>query len=65
MTKVNVTNHNLKVLQFLLDAGLISENYLSVTAHICLCQAKTNLEKEMGTYLSQSAFDDAICAEVV
>ena len=65
MTKVSVTNHNLKVLQFLLNEGMLSENYLSVATDICLHQARANLEKKLDTHFSQSAFDDAICAEVV
>jgi len=64
MTKVNVTNHNLKVLQFLFNEGMLSESYLSTITDICLCQAKANLEKEMNTKISQSAFDKRICAEV-
>jgi hypothetical protein len=65
MTKVKVTNHNLKILQFLLDEGMISEGFLSVTADLCLRQAKANLEKELNTRFDQSAFDEKIRAEVV
>lgn len=65
MTKVKVTNNNLKILQFLLDEGVLSENYLSVTTDICLRQARVNLEKEMNTKINQSAFDARIRAEVI
>ena len=64
MSKINVTNHNLKVLQFLLNEGMISEGFLSVTADLCLRQARANLEKEMNTKINQSAFDARIRAEV-
>ena len=65
MTKIKTTNHNLKILQFLLDEGMISENYLSTITDICLHQAKANFEKEMNTKINQSAFDARICAEVM
>jgi hypothetical protein len=65
MTKVEVTNHNLKILQFLLDEGALSKTYLSITTDICLRQAKANLEKEMKTCINQSEFDEAIRAEVI
>ena len=65
MTKVNVTNHNLKVLQFLLNEGILSESYLHVTTDICLHQAKANLEKEMHTHYDPASFNEIIRAEVV
>lgn len=65
MTKVKVTNNNLKILQFLLDEGLLSESYLSVTTDICLRQARANLEKAMNTKINQSAFDARIRTEVI
>jgi len=65
MTKVKVTNHNLKILQFLFDGDMISESYLSTITDICLRQAKVSLEKEMNTKINQSAFDASIRAEVV
>jgi len=64
MTKVKVTNHNLKILQFLLDEGMISEGFLSTSTDICLRQARFTLEKEMNTKIDQSAFDARIRAEV-
>lgn len=64
MSKVKVTNHNLKILQFLLNEGMISEGFLSVTTDICLRQARFTLEKEMNTKINQSAFDARIRAEV-
>lgn len=64
MSKVNVTNHNLKVLQFLLNEGLLSEGFLSTSTDICLRQARFTLEKEMNTKINQSAFDARIRAEV-
>lgn len=65
MTKVNVTNHNLKVLQFLLNEGILSESYLHVTTDICLNQARKNFEKEMLTRYDPSLFNEIIRAEVV
>ena len=64
MTKVNVTNNNLKILQFLLNEGLLSEGFLSTSTDICLRQARFTLEKEMNTKINQSAFDARIRAEV-
>jgi len=64
MSKVNVTNHNLKVLQFLLNEGLLSEGFLSTSTDICLRQARFTLEKEMNTKIDQSAFDARVRAEV-
>ena len=64
MSKVNVTNHNLKILQFLLNEGLLSEGFLSTSTDICLRQARFTLEKEMNTKINQSAFDARIRAEV-
>lgn len=65
MTKVKVTNHDLRVLQFLLDEGVLSEQYLSVVTDICLNKAKENLEKEMNTHFSQIEFNKRVRAEVV
>lgn len=65
MTKVNVTNPNLKVLQFLFNEGMLSEIYLSTITDICLRQAKANFEKEMNTKINQSAFNERIRKEVV
>jgi hypothetical protein len=64
MTKVNVTNNNLKILQFLLNEGLLSEGFLSTSTDICLRQARFTLEKEMNTKIDQSAFDARVRAEV-
>jgi lipopolysaccharide biosynthesis glycosyltransferase len=65
MTKVKITNHDLRVLQFLLDEGVLPEQYLSVVTDICLNEAKENLEKEMNAHLSQTEFNKRVRAEVV
>lgn len=65
MTKVKITNHDLRVLQFLLDEGVLSERFLSTVTDICLNQAKENLEKEMNTRFSQAEFNKRVRAEVV
>ena len=65
MTKVKITNHDLRVLQFLLDEGVLSEQFLSTVTDICLNKAKENLEKEMNAHFSQTEFNKRVRAEVV
>ena len=53
MQIVKVKNHDLKIIQAILDANLISERYVQTVTDICLRQAISTLEKDEGYELTE------------
>lgn len=53
-------NHDLRVIQFLLDSGWLSEKYVEVVTDICLLKARESAIEETQHYIGSETFKEIV-----
>lgn len=53
-------DHNLRIIQFLLNEKLLADSYVKTVTDICILQAKNTLEKELGYEIETDVFKEEI-----
>ena len=54
-------NHDLRVIQFLLDSGWLTENYVKTVTDICLLQARdAAIQEADGHFVSSEKFKEIV-----